>query len=188
MSKNLKQFALDQRIVERGRGCWNCKSFENAELSRQKYAAHRAARAQELREHEQATGQRAGVQLIAELDEATIEPRIAAMMSQGFTRDQAIRLIAKAEDAKLNSGPTGGYNDPRFRLFDNLVASGEAGICMIGKADSDFVHAGFLCSSWTGKQGASMATSGHPLDPLPDEMRDIVDSRAKKAEEDEEKK
>jgi uncharacterized protein YoaH (UPF0181 family) len=182
MADKVKTFAIDSRIVERGRGCWNCKSFENQELSRQKYAAHRAERAGQLREQEANTGERAGVQLVAELDEETIEPRVQAMVAQGFSRNEAIRLIAKAEDAKLNSGPTGGHNDPRFRLFDGLITNGEAGICLVGKAPTDFVHAGFLCDGWNGKQGASMATSGHPLDPLPDELKDIVESRAKKAD------
>lgn len=103
-------------------------------------------------------------------------------MAQGFNHDEAIRLIAKAEDAKLNSGPTGGHNDPRFRLFDGLIANGEAGLCLIGKAETDFVHAAFLCSSWNGRQGSSAATDGYPLDPLPDELRDIVESRNKKAD------
>lgn len=37
MSDLIKPITAPERTFERGRGCWNCKSFENDQLSRQRW-------------------------------------------------------------------------------------------------------------------------------------------------------
>jgi hypothetical protein len=66
--------------------------------------------------------------------------------------------------------------------MEKAVMMGQAGMCMVGKVQTDFVHFKYLCDAWTGKEGASAATEGHPLDPLPAELKEIAEARAKKHE------
>lgn len=37
MSDNTKTMVAPERVFERGRGCWNCKSFENDQLARTRW-------------------------------------------------------------------------------------------------------------------------------------------------------
>lgn len=69
--------------------------------------------------------------------------------------------------------------DARFEMMDRLVRAGTAGLCMRGKVATDFVHCQFLCEGWDGRDGSSIATSGKPLDMLPDELRDTLDGSGK---------
>lgn len=71
--------------------------------------------------------------------------------------------------------------DARFQMMDRMITAGTAGLCMRGKAKTDFIHHQFLCDGWNARDGASVATAGRPLDKLPDELREIADGRAKKA-------
>jgi hypothetical protein len=77
-------------------------------------------------------------------------------------------------------------DDKMFQSVNDMevaVRMGQAGMCMKGMVQTDFVHFKFLCEGWTGKEGASVATEGRPVDPLPAELKEIADSRAKKKEE-----
>lgn len=61
------------------------------------------------------------------------------------------------------------------RMVDNVdrtVAAGVFGVCLKGKGNADLVHNAFLCDSWNGREGASIATAGHPIDELPGELKD----------------
>lgn len=37
----MNKFSAPERTFERGRGCWNCISYENGELSRQNWGTHK---------------------------------------------------------------------------------------------------------------------------------------------------
>jgi hypothetical protein len=128
------------RVFERSRGCWNCKHFENAELSRKHWAARR--------------------------------PQDELHLMQQGAFDIATGGIAP-DDPRLQS-----IND-----MERAVHAGQAGMCMKGMCQTDFVHFKYLCEGWTGREGASVATEGRPVDPLPAELKEIAESRAKKKEE-----
>jgi len=164
------------RTVERGRGCWNCTSFENGPMAKEKYAAHRAAKVAELR-MKNAQGIQSGTQGIGDADLSTLEiqKKLDELKRTGLTEVQAIEVLAAAAAAH-----TGRDGDPAFRLFDGLISSGAAGVCMVGGMNTDFVHGQCLCAKWNGRQGTSTATSGRPLDKLPDELVDIAEGKAKK--------
>jgi hypothetical protein len=127
------------RTVERGRGCWNCKSFENGALAQKRW-------------------------------EETRKQEVAALIEQGAV---ALTRLGDQEN------PATKEEDARFQMMNKLMRAGTAGLCMRGKVNTDFVHCQYLCDGWTGRDGHSLATAGHPLDKLPDELRDLVDSGEK---------
>jgi hypothetical protein len=137
---NERNITPQDRVIERGRGCWNCKSFENGALSRQHWATCRAS-------EEQAIIARGGDLVL---------PRLAVM-----------------EDPVVKE------TNARFEWMDNLIKMGRAGMCMKGKAPGTFVHHKYLCDGWSGKDGASMATSGHAIDKLPEELVADAEAHAK---------
>lgn len=84
--------------------------------------------------------------------------------------------MPSGQDARLNN----------IRQMDALIASDMAGLCMkgarpknLGGPEGDFVHAKFFCDRWTGRDGASLVTSGFD-DKLNEELAEIVEDRAKK--------
>ena len=164
------------RTVERGRGCYNCTAFDNGTMAKEKYAAHRAAKVAELR-MQQAQGIQSGTTPIgdADLSALAVQQKLSQLKNTGLTETQAIEVLAAAA-----AGQSGRDGDPRFRLFDGLISSGAAGVCLVGGMNTDFVHGQCLCDKWNGRQGSSIATAGKPLDKLPDEIVDIAESKAKK--------
>jgi hypothetical protein len=68
-------------------------------------------------------------------------------------------------------------------LVDHSLAKGEIGMCLKGKAETDFVFAAYLCDAWVGKQGSSLATSGHKIDALPEELTEADVPHGGKAKE-----
>ena len=128
------------RVFERGRGCWNCKSFENSEMSRTHWRECRAAEEQ-------------------------------AIVASGG--DPVLVRLGDMEN------PAAQETNARFQWMDNLINSGRAGMCLKGKAPGTFVHHKYLCDGWTGRDGASVATDGRPLDKLPEELVELAESRAK---------
>ena len=128
------------RIVDRGRGCWNCKHYENGELSRKRWVERR-------------------------------QQDVAYLIEKG-----AMPLVRLGDQENENAASGG---DARFEMIDRLVRAGTAGLCMKSKVATDFVHCQYLCDGWNGVDGSSLATSGRPLDKLPDEMREIVDGGGK---------
>lgn len=117
-----------QRVVERGRGCWNCTHYDTGEMTQKRW--------QECKLRD------IGV--------------IAASLGKSpfMVTDQEMGLLTQ---------------------MDHSVKIGHAGICLLGKPNSDFVDHRYLCDGWTGKQGASLATEGHKLDMLPEELKDRID-------------
>lgn len=56
---------------------------------------------------------------------------------------------------------------------------GKMGMCLAGKVKTEFVEDAYLCPSWTGRQGASVARAGGGPDLLPEELREVVDGDSK---------
>lgn len=160
------------RTFERGRGCWNCTSFNNEDLSRQHWEAckQRDLAVIALR------GGLPGRVSDGDLSGPALHKRIGELMQQGMTEGQAVEIVQAAARK-----PTDADMPEQMRVFEKAVLAGAAGLCVAGHAKSDFVHHAFLCDKWTARSGASVATEGKPLDKLPDELRDIADGRAKKA-------
>jgi len=62
---------------------------------------------------------------------------------------------------------------------DHGVASGHLGICLIGKSGTDFVDNAYLCDSWSGREGASVARASQKADKLPGELREEMEDSLK---------
>lgn len=74
-----------------------------------------------------------------------------------------------------------------LRQCETGIKQGRMGVCKkndtrelsVGEKENGkpgtFISDGFLCSSWSGADGHSLATSGHALDKLPDELKDRLD-------------
>lgn len=92
------------------------------------------------------------------------------------------RDVANAKVAEVQGNPALAREvRATIKAADAAVAQGALGMCMAGKANSDFVVHNFLCDDgWTGKQGASVAREGAAPDLTPGEIREIVDAEDKK--------
>lgn len=135
------------RTVERGRGCWNCKHFDNSARVKQHYLALRTAEVA-----------KAGIDLFAGHPAPYVAP------------SEALRAHKVGEDTVAAEAVQ--RERSRRKAFDSLAEKGVIGICTAGKAHGDFVMFGYLCDFWSGVQGSSVATAGHELDLLPEELKD----------------
>ena len=157
------------RTIERGRGCWNCTAFENGAESRMKYQVFRNAEVARLTI--QAAPALARIGDVTAKTNAAVE--VARLMGIGLDLDTALlRVLGKGGFRKVE--------DARFAAFDRRVAAGQIGMCRKGHAPGDFVEAKYLCDHWNGAQGHSVATQGHALDKIPEELREILDGPAAK--------
>lgn len=67
------------------------------------------------------------------------------------------RLARQETNSKLRPGET-----DRFKVFDQMLRSGQLGICLIGKSETDFCHASYGrqteqlpgCNHWEGRPDA----------------------------------
>lgn len=178
-----KVFHAPERVVERGRGCWNCKHFNNGEMAIQHYQTRTSA--------ERAGLANALIPSMGRLgdDDGSVQQAAAdagRLIQQGFTTKQAAN-IALAKQAKKNPAiqqvvAQARQQDARFHQFTRMIQQGAIGICMKGKSPGDFVDCRYLCDDgWSGVQGASVATEGHKLDKSSNEIRDEINGKAKKA-------
>lgn len=144
MADDIVSIPFPGRVIERGRGCWNCIHWDNGPRVRAHY--------QNLRAVEVAV---AHVRL-----DTGITPEEALLAHQ---RDLDEETVARAAMARERA---------RDNAINRLVESGRIGVCTAGKSEGNFVEFGYLCDHWTGKQGSSVATSGTALDLLPEELKD----------------
>lgn len=86
------------------------------------------------------------------------------------------KAVPSQEDARLK----------QIHGMDKAINTGVVGLCMkgsraqsLGGPEGDFVEHRFLCDRWDARDGASVATSGRPLDKLNDELADIAEDRAR---------
>lgn len=160
---NERIIPLKGRTVERSRGCWNCVSFDNSEAVKLNY---------QLRPDVTSRLTRIGTP--GEMDAAAFNRELGKLVSQGLTRQAAAEQLIQAHQ-----------QNQQLSYFDRLIESGHAGLCRGNGVDSndnpvDFVHIQYLCHKWNGRVGSSVATSGKPLDKLPDELRDDAETEASK--------
>lgn len=59
---------------------------------------------------------------------------------------------------------------------DKGVASGLLAKCRVGGSEADLISIGFLCDKWTARDGASVARDGKPVDKLPEELMEGMES------------
>ena len=156
------------RVVERARRCQNCISWENEKLARDSWAPHyRAACA-----HIAITSRQASEYVPAS---AVLEvSRLAqAGVPEHAAVEQAFRAAAGDKDKRLE----------QLENFNRKVVAGAIGLCLKGAAEADFCEAGHLCTSWSGRDGWSVAVGSSrltgKLDKLSDELKDIADSKAR---------
>lgn len=73
----------------------------------------------------------------------------------------------------------------KLQQIDDDMHSGKAGICQGKGVDNDgndvcLVYSAYHCHKWTGREGWSVAHGTNRLDPLPAELTEIADSKARK--------
>jgi hypothetical protein len=176
---NGKQFHAPERTIQRSRGCWNCTHFNNAELAKQHYKSRTmqekmALRARHIPALERLADNDASVRDLAQ--------KTAGLMKRGFSEQDAQRIATADVQRELGQIVTQARReDARFQKFDQMMATGQIGICVTGHSPGDFIDCRYLCDHWDAAQGASVATEGQPLDKLPEEVREDIDSKAKKA-------
>jgi hypothetical protein len=177
-----KAFQAPERIVERGRGCWNCIHFENEDLAKQHYA--------ERIQQEKTAASAQGAVDLTRLgdDDASIREvahKAAEFMAKGCPLEQATNLALEAVSAS-SPGLRGALQNARqtqarFAMFDALSQRSEIGICLKGGSGTDFVHHAYLCETWSGRTGHRIAAEGHAPDKLPEELVEEIDAKAEKA-------
>lgn len=148
---------MKERTVERGRGCWNCKSF----LS--EASDHAGAELFRKRFNEVVASEEAAIQLV----ETDTDEQVIGVRPDG----------TKFAVTRMGDDDSGGPRKPAtFQLLKYAARQGFIGICTLGKglSHTDFKHYKVLCNSWTGRTGHSLATSFQKLDPLADELKDKV--------------
>ena len=121
---------------------------------------------------------------------------------KSWDRDKAKPLWTEKRQNDLNTALTlaldapDGEDNVRVRnirsmvdSLDHLVASGHVGCCTGGGKTAndepvgDFVVHSFLCGSWNGMVGASLACIDGKLDALPEETADKLNTRTLVADE-----
>jgi hypothetical protein len=146
----IKKFSAPERTFTRNRGCYSCKSYENGELSRKQWAAHK-------------------FRLLGALEGA------APMTRLGDMEAGAPVLATKTNDPRLNQIQ---QMDKAIHLGVIGMCLKGCRPASLGGPEGDFVEHRFLCDRWDGRQGSSIATSGQALDKLSDELADIAIDRA----------
>jgi len=179
----------DDRVVERGRGCWNCTMFRQGpdvekewlpELERAKMDAKMSGR---MYVPEFGSEQHAAL-------------RVSDLMNaRGVSQADAVALLEEEKfrkAKKIMEDGAGPGTDPwelDKRVRDKravLVAiqMGLIGMCGGGGEDrhgnpvGKFIQCEHLCRKWNGRQGHSLATANRPLDKLSDELHEIADDKA----------
>jgi hypothetical protein len=177
-----RTFHAPERVVERGRGCWNCIHFENKNLAKQHYA--------DRMQQEKTAAAAQGIGGLTRLgdDDASIRDvahKAAEFMQQGHSMEHATNMALEVVGASSISTQQALQNarqaELRFRVFDTASQHGAIGICMKGGSGTDFVHHAYLCDKWTGSEGHRIAAEGHAPDKLPEELVEEIDGKAKKA-------
>jgi hypothetical protein len=145
------QFTAPERTFTRARRCANCTAFETGSMSHQKWNEHRKAR------------------------------------QDDYLRTIPVGRLADMEKPEWSAAEMKDERLQQLHTMDHMIAQGIAGLCMKGarpKADGgpegDFVHCDFLCDRWVGREGHTVATTGHQ-DKLNEELYEIADDRAKKS-------
>jgi hypothetical protein len=145
------------RVVERGRGCWNCIGHDHdGEATKKLWQEDKDKLLAEV--FEIAAKQEHPQNFIAYVDGLAADPRSITIEVTDSRDLQRVKSIMKTVDT-----------------MDRSVGQGAFRICFrngAGDRGGKYISAQYLCDKWTGMSGTSMATSGHALDKLPDELRE----------------
>ena len=144
--KSLSQVLVPkERVISTGRGCYNCKHWDQAE----------AKKLWPIRRQNDLT---------------TAAEMLTRLPYEPKTMDDAEKLG--------QPGITFFQTRSMIDGLDHLVASGHAGVCRgngrtaNGEPVGDFTVHALYCQVWSGVSGASLATAGHKVDVLPEELAD----------------
>lgn len=142
----------NERVVQRGQGCWNCINGETASAF---WTEQRKGKLLMLRQLIEQSGQ---------------GHAIKHDLVHGVVVDWSIVKMTPAMD-KVKS---------EIDTIDHSVAARALlrctkGVTAFGAPVGDLVAHNYLCSKWTGRDGASVAREGGKLDALPEELIDKLD-------------
>lgn len=163
---NERIIQLADRTIERSRGCWSCIGFDNGDGCKTDYRNRPDVALRKMRVS------------AWDMNSVDFHREVGRLKAQGLTQDQAVHHVMQQKQQEI-------IVSNQLSLFDRQVENGEIGRCRIGGVDTrdnpvDFIHMKYLCHKWSGRDGSSVATSGRPLDKLPDELRDDADSAVAK--------
>lgn len=130
--------------IDRGRGCWNCLSWDP-----EKGKKHWENRRQGT------------LALAMEHDHKSKEARLAGKRDLADAHEKRAKGIAMMVDSVDQAVIAGKFG---------LCAKGWAPPDCVD--DVPLIDHSTLCDKWSGRDGSSLATAGKPLDKLPDELRD----------------
>ena len=158
-----------ERVVERGRGCWNCTAFDSGPRTLERFHALRIA---EIRANpDRLAPPQGSVPVAARAGRNDPCPC-------GSNRKYKLCCLHLAEADALARAVVG-REEARLAAVGRLIAAGRVGTCGkgprpkdAGGPEGDFVEFGFLCDRWNGKTGSSGATDGRKLDDLPGELKE----------------
>jgi len=177
-----KAFHAPERVIERGRGCWNCIHFENEDLAKQHYADRMqqektAVAAQGLGDPGRLGNDDRSIHDVAH--------KAAEFMQQGHSMEQAtnmaLEVVGASSPETQHALQHARRTEARFQIFNAASQQGAIGICMKGGSGTDFVHHAYLCDTWSGREGHRIAAEGHTADKLPEELVEEIDGKAEKA-------
>ena len=157
--------------IERGRGCYNCKHFENGEMARKHYDAKTA----QDRQLAAMTRKPSPVRLAdTEVSVIDVAKKAAEFCEQGHPSELAVEMAIAATGCKspevADAMRLAERSESHLQEYTAAVARGKIGICLKGSTEGDFVVNAYLCGKWDGVDGSSLATAGHKLDKLPEEL------------------
>lgn len=156
---------MNDRKIERGRGCWNCIHWDNGDGAKRNYYLRPDIRRSRI--------PRVGNNV--DVAGASFSKNLGALMRhQKLSESAAIETLL---DNQMHAA--------KDSLIDQAVDDNQIGLCRGGGLDAkgdkvDFTVAGMLCRKWSGVAGSSLATSGHALDKEPAEVRDDMEFEAEK--------
>lgn len=104
------------------------------------------------------------------------DDKARSLWSELRQRDLKTALAVSMSDVRGEDHPHVMQIRRMVDAVDRSMATGSIGICLRGKAGTDLCFAGFLCNHWNGRVGSSLATNGKPLDLLPEELMEKLDS------------
>jgi hypothetical protein len=181
-----KQIIFPDRLITKSTMCANCVHFD-ADSTRilEEWQPVKEELERGVRKAIVATGLE-----MEGFERGDVALKVAHLAARGISTEDAIQLIEQEQrmEAYRRAGDEPWKADVRYKLVaftERDIKSGKVGRCRGGGLDKDDKPVGFLvfsahhCRKWTGRTGHSLAHEGRPLDPLPAELHDIADSKAK---------
>lgn len=192
MAAGDKLIIFDSQKVEKSTMCANCVSFDaDATKNLEEWRPIQANEIKRIKAAIKATG----IQFPGFAD-ADVGLKVAEL-TRGGKMDVATAImtieqqILHAAVAQVGSVENLYLADERYAIVamtEHDIGTGKLGRCRGGGVDKHdkpvgfLVFSGYHCHKWNGRTGWSVAHDGRPLDPLPAELMERAEDRAKKAE------